>query len=90
MGFFGSYMRWAFFTIGGGLGLGYELNHQERCRLRSVPTTSGTRIAADPGADCDGELLLAADRSANRVFDVNGFLHPVYLEGRLSLGFIID
>jgi hypothetical protein len=90
MGFFGSYMRWAFFTIGGGLGLGYELNQQERCRLRSVPTTNGTRIAADPAADCDGELQLAADRGASRVFDVNGFLHPVYLEGRLSLGFIID
>ena len=90
MGFFGSYMRWSFFTIGGGLGLGYELNQQERCELNAVPTSDGTRIAPDPDADCDGELQLAADRNAVRAFDVNGFLHPVYLEGRLSLGFIID
>jgi hypothetical protein len=90
LGFFGSYMRWSFFTIGGGLGLGYELNQQERCALRSVPTTGGSRIASDPDADCDGDLELAADRSASSRVNVNGFLHPVYFEGRLSLGFVID
>lgn len=88
MGFFGSYARWSFFTIGGGIGLGYELNQQERCGLDRTP--GSPRVTADPDANCDGELRLAADRNATSAVDVNGFLHPVYLEGRLSLGFIID
>jgi hypothetical protein len=88
--FFGSYRRWAFFTIGGGIGLSYELHQQERCGLRSQTTSSGTRITADSDAQCDGELQVALDRTADVVDDTNGFLHPFYLDARFSLGFVID
>jgi hypothetical protein len=88
--FFGSYRRWAFFTIGGGIALSYELHQQERCGLRSQTTSDGTRITADPDAQCDGELQVALDRTADVVDDTNGFLHPFYLDARFSLGFIID
>jgi hypothetical protein len=88
--FFGSYRRWAFFTIGGGIGLSYELNQQERCGLRRQATSDGARITADPDAACDGELQVALDRDANTADDANGFLHPFYIDARFSLGFVID
>ena len=90
MGFIGSYMRWGFFTIGGGLGLGYELNQQERCDLNVATTAGGDDVIRGVSNGCDGELQLAADRGANSYADINGFLHPVYLEGRFSLGIVID
>lgn len=89
-GFIGSYQRWSFFTIGGGIGLSYELHQQERCALRATSTAGGTRITDDPDASCDGELQVALDRGARAVDDTNGFLHPFYLDARFSLGFIID
>ena len=88
--FFGSYRRWSFFTIGGGIGLSYELHQQERCDLRAQSTSDGTRIVADADADCDDELQVALDRRAVNVDDANGFLHPMYLDARFSVGFIID
>jgi hypothetical protein len=88
--FFGSYRRWSFFTIGGGIGLSYELHQQERCGLRAQTTSDGTRITADPDAECDGELQVALDREADAADDTNGFLHPFYLDARFSVGFIID
>jgi hypothetical protein len=84
VGFIGSYSRWGFFTIGGGLGIGYELNQQQRCDLmRNTGRVNGV------GSGCD-ELLIALDADADTVADLNGFLHPVYLEGRLSLGAAFD
>ena len=88
--FIGSYRRWSFFTIGGGIGLSYELHQQERCGLRRTSTTGGSRITSDPGASCDDQLQVALDRTGMTVDDVNGFLHPVYLDARFSIGFIID
>ena len=78
-GFFGSHSRWGFFTITGGLGLGVELNDEQRCFESGVATT-----------ECSGdELLIRADRTADpRFINLNGALHPAYFMFRLSLGFI--
>jgi hypothetical protein len=81
-GFFGSYRRWGFFTLGGGIGLGVELNKQERCvasRAAGFRTTS---------SGCDGELQIALDDSGSEVADLNGWLHPVQIVGRISLGVV--
>ncbi len=75
IGRFGSYSRWGFFTLGGELGLGVELNKETRCPA---------------GIQCeDNEMVLLIDRN-NNAADINGPLHPVILTFSLSLGFIID
>jgi hypothetical protein len=83
-GFFGSYSRWGAFTLGGGFGLGVELNKEERCyRLNQtgMPALS---------TDCKGEFSVKADRSATQVIALNSMLHPVQFMFRFSLGFVID
>ena len=89
VGFIGSYSRFGFFTIGGGLGIGYALNQQERCGL--VGDSNGAIGGRTSG--CDGELRIAIGRTGNtvnKVADLNGFLHPVYIEARFSLGVAFD
>lgn len=77
-GLFGSYSRWGPFTIGGLFGLGVEMNKQQRCFVNGGAVTSGCP---------DDSLLILTDRNGNTA-DLNGSLHPVYLEFRLSLGFV--
>jgi hypothetical protein len=83
-GYFGSHSRWGFFTIAGGIGLGDELNKSERCFKDGVTPFQAT------DQKCDGQNLIALDRNASNVADLNGALHPVYIMGRISLGFVID
>lgn len=75
-GMLGSHARWGAFTIAGGLGLGVELNKQDRC---------------PDGIDasrCDSsELLIAANRTGSLV-DLNGPLYPAVIHGRFSLGVV--
>jgi hypothetical protein len=93
---FGSHTRFGFFTIAGGIGLGYELNQGTRC-FRDTGTTGnpgseGTRS----GCADDGEMQIALDDPSVRsvanlaIADLNGWLHPVYLEGRFSIGVSFD
>jgi hypothetical protein len=88
----GSHTRFGFFTIAGGIGLGYELNQEERCYTDGINADS---VATRNGCP-DGELQIAADDPAAfngappSVVDLNGFLHPVYLEGRFSIGVSFD
>lgn len=79
-GFFGSHAKWGFFTIAGGIGLGVELNRQQRCF-----TTAGSATT-----DCGSskELDIKLDRNATKIADLNGSLHPVYLMARFSLGVV--
>jgi hypothetical protein len=84
-GYFGSHSRWGFFTIAGGIGLGVELNKEERC-FPDPPTT----VDAAKKTGCDGQNLIAVTRNVDTVADLNGALHPVYLMGRISLGIVID
>jgi hypothetical protein len=66
----GSYSRYGAFILGGEIGLGTELNDEERC------------LDNTPGC---GELQLQAN-SIPEYYDLNGSFHPIYLEGRFSLG----
>ncbi len=88
MAYFGSHTRFGFFTIAGGIGLGYELNQQQRCYL-------GENTASRSGCSDDGEMHIALEdpgmsNGNPAVADLNGPLHPVYLEGRLSIGVAFD
>jgi len=81
-GYFGSHSRFGAFTIAGGIGLGVELNKEQRCFDTNLqPTTSG----------CDSdEFLIKLDRNAGTVGNLNSGLHPIQLMGRISLGVTID
>ncbi|MBI3204296.1 MAG: hypothetical protein HYZ29_22355, partial [Myxococcales bacterium] len=85
-GYFGSHSRWGFFTISAGIGLGVELNKEERC----YPKPPATPKTDAKTSGCDGQLHIAIDRNTSTVADLNGGLHPVYLMGRFSLGIVID
>jgi hypothetical protein len=81
-GFFGSNAVWGVFTLGGGIGLGVELNKETRCfEDDGTPTRQGCP---------DSELLIKADRNAETVVDLGGGLGGVQLLGRISLGVTID
>jgi hypothetical protein len=89
----GSHSRFGFFTLAGGIGLGYELNQQTRCFNAATPTST----PRPSRSDCrdDDELHIALDdptvqTGSVSVADLNGFLHPVYLEGRFSIGVSFD
>ncbi len=82
-GFFGSHSRWGFFTLSAGIGLGVELNKQERCF-----SDTATGVADAQTSDCDGVQELAITRDLGTRGDINGPFHPIYLLGRFSLGFV--
>jgi hypothetical protein len=80
-GFFGSYRRWGFFTLGGGIGVGVELNEQRRC-FTDADVASAT-------SDCDDdELQVALDRDVNQVAVRSSRVEPIQLMGRISLGVV--
>ena len=82
---FGSHSRWGAFTISGGIGLGIELNKQQRC----FPTGS-TSVNQATDANCDNQLLISLDRQTKEVLDLNGGLYPITIMGRFSLGVAFD
>jgi hypothetical protein len=80
-GFIGSYDRWGPFTIGGGIGLGVELNEERRC-FTEAEVSSVT-------SDCsDEQFHIALDREVRETAGLNSSLHPIQLMGRISLGFV--
>jgi hypothetical protein len=83
-GFFGSYNRWGAFTLGGGMGIGVELNKESRCFVRTNTTVTATNNCPDD------EFQLKLDRNAAAVVDINSPLYPVQFFVRLSLGVVID
>jgi len=71
--------RWGAFTIGGGIGLGYELNRQNRCfDLNDRPTASCPK----------DQMLIKLDNQGN-TGDLHGFLYPFDLMVRFSLGVVL-
>jgi hypothetical protein len=87
MAFVGSYSSIGVFAIGGGVGLAYELNQQSRC------FSGGSRIVASTACKDDDEQDILVERINNGrvvVTDLNGGLHPFYLEARISLGVVFD
>jgi hypothetical protein len=88
MAMFGSNSRWGAFTIAGGLGLGVDLNHQERCFTDAdAAAATPTTVPRPTGHGC-GDLQLL-DSSGNR-FGVQGWAYPVVLDVRFSLGVSFD
>ncbi len=80
-GFFGSYRRWGFFTLGGGIGIGVELNEQRRC-FADADVASAT-------SDCDDdELQIALDRDVSQIAVRSSRVEPIQLMGRISLGVV--
>ena len=83
MGMIGSHNRWGAFTIATGIGLGVDLNSEERC-YKDADT-----LGQPTGKDC-GEIQVALDRAKSVVFDGGGFLYPAVLAARISLGVSFD
>lgn len=81
MGMLGSVSRIGVFTIAGGLGLGVDLNKEERCY---VP---GQDFVGSPTGRGCGNLELSDGTSR---YNVASFLYPAVLEFRFSLGVSID
>jgi hypothetical protein len=85
--YIGSHSRFGLFTLAGGLGLGYELNQQQRC---FVNRGSSDAMWATSGCPDSGELHIKLDRMAKSVADLNGSFHPIYIMVRFSLGLTFD
>jgi hypothetical protein len=83
IGEFGSVSRFGAFTIAGGIGLGLELNKQERCYAF---TNTGQPIRT---SGCGGLELLTAPPQVGRV-DVADPLYPIVFQVSISLGVTID
>ncbi len=75
---FGQHSRWGAFTIAGGIGLGYELNKQNRCFDAGFNATSSCP---------KDQLLIKIDRAGN-VGNLDSFLYPFDLLARFSLGVV--
>jgi hypothetical protein len=85
--YIGSHTRFGFFTLAGGVGLGYELNQQQRC---FVNRGNSNVMASTSGCPDSGELQIKLDPTARGVGDLNGGFHPIYLLVRFSLGVTFD
>jgi hypothetical protein len=76
---FGQHSRWGAFTIAGGIGLGYELNRQNRC-FEADQLTVTSSCPKD-------EMLIHLDNAGSEA-NLNGFLYPFDLLARFSLGVV--
>jgi hypothetical protein len=86
---FGSVERWGPFTIGGGIGLGYDLNNESRCIPSSAVTVSQA-IAGAKSGNCDELQIVAPVGNSFAPVAVTSFTYPWDILGRISLGVIID
>jgi hypothetical protein len=75
----GQHSRWGAFTIAGGIGLGYELNKQNRCFDDIGAATSDCR---------KDQQLIKLNPSGSSTGDLHGFLYPFDLMARFSLGVV--
>ncbi len=80
----GSVSRWGPFTIGGGIGLGYELNKETRCY------PSGARLGQTVPGNCDEIQIAMPVDNRLAVIPVTPFTYPWEILGRISLGVTID
>jgi hypothetical protein len=82
---FGSVSRWGAFTLGGGIGLGYDMNNETRC----FPDGARDRSQAITNGDC-GQIQLATSDPFAPVVRVTSFTYPWEILARFSLGVTID
>lgn len=87
VGMLGSVSRFGAFTLGGGFGLGVDLNKEERCYKDSAPGVVADRPGAPTGTGCGQVQLMDGARNT---YIVTGFPYPAVLEFRISLGITID
>lgn len=86
-GMIGSISRWGLFTIASGFGIGVELNQKQRCYVDDEMPPNGQTS----GCPDDEEQHIAIERETKpSVYDINGWLHPVYLTVRIALGITLD
>ncbi|HKY35882.1 MAG TPA: hypothetical protein VJN18_08085, partial [Polyangiaceae bacterium] len=87
---FGSLSRWGAFTIGGGIGFGYDLNSQTRCFRSDAQTAADAEL----GGDCGAQNIVLQERRGPTVpfvaESVTSFVYPWSLMARFSLGVAID
>jgi hypothetical protein len=88
VGLIGSHSKWGIFTIATGVGLGVELNRKQRCYPGEDPQAPDDAVTS--GCDDSDEQLIAVNNDASKLYNLNGWLHPVYLYGRISLGVAFD
>jgi hypothetical protein len=81
VGMIGSHSKWGPFTIASGIGLGVEMNREQRC----YDDSGAIQTKGCP----DDEIQLRVRRAPDEtVTAVTGPFHPVYILGRLSLGVV--
>ncbi len=90
-GMFGSHNNYGPFTIATGIGLGIELNSKQRCFVEE----EDYHVARPHTSDCPDEdeqhIAWSTDGpEVDKVYDLNGWLHPAYLHARIALGFVFD
>lgn len=79
--------RWGAFTLGGGIGLGYELNQQTRC----FPNDPVVDVSDATDQGCDEELQIALENPLRSgPVNLNPWLYPFDILVRFSLGVTID
>jgi hypothetical protein len=86
---FGSLSRFGPFTIGGGIGFGYDINKESRC----FPDNANSPSDAVSGGDCKGiQLAIPDPQFPTRFipFEVTSFIYPWDILARFSLGVTID
>jgi len=75
----GSHNRWSPFTLAYSLGLGYELNQEDRC----------FDAFGNPTADCPkDQLLIKLNQTGSSVADLHGYLYPFDFLVRFSVGVV--
>ena len=58
---------------------------------RAVETTLEQKVRAHPNIHIhEQHIAVDSDREGLTVYDINGWLHPVYLTARISLGITLD
>jgi hypothetical protein len=75
---FGQHNRWGAFTLAAGIGLGYELNKQNRC----------FDDLERPISSCPKDETLIHLDNQGTIANLNGFLYPFDLLARFSLGVV--
>jgi hypothetical protein len=81
--YLGSHSRFGFFTVGGGLGVGYELVHDQRCFVNRM---TSQMAAVTSGCESDELQILLDPQGSQTPDDLHGPFHPFYLVARFSIG----
>jgi hypothetical protein len=85
----GTMERWGAFTIGGGFGLGYDLNKETRC-YRQPAGTRDFKPEYFQSGDCNAIQIEVQDASGSGRAAITPFTYPWEILVRFSLGVTID